>query len=258
MKAKDVMTHCLVSIAPDAPIRDAIARMISHQVSGMPVVDTNGKLVGMVTEGDFLRRAEMRTETPRRRWLELLLGPDWEAGDYVRSHGLMVRDVMSPNTVAVGADTPLADVVNLMEEHAIKRIPVVDAGRILGIVSRADLMTALGSYLIKPKKSVPASDEEIRRTIVNKMKQQPWCPAHSVNVRVRNGVVTLTGTIFSEQQRRAIQVLAESVDGVKGVHDYLGEYVGGPSAAPALGSRPMSKPAGSGARGGRRSDPVVY
>jgi CBS domain-containing protein len=247
MKAKDVMTHCLVSIPPDAPIRDAIARMISHQVSGMPVVDTNGKLLGMVTEGDFLRRAEMRTQAPRKRWLELLMGPGWEAGDYVRSHGLVVRDVMSPNTVAVGTDTPLADVVNLMEEHAIKRIPVVDAGRVVGIVSRADLMTALGTYLMKPKKTARASDDEIRRSIVSEMKKQPWCPAHSVDIRVRNGVVTIKGTIFDERQRRAIQVLAENIDGVKGVHDHLGEYLGGRSAPAPSGGR-IPKPASSAAR----------
>ena len=107
MKAKDVMTHCLVSITPDAPIRDAIARMISHQVSGMPVIAADGTLVGMVTEGDFLRRTEMHTEAPRRRWLELLLGPASEASEYVRSHGHSVRDVMSPDPVTVDPHAPL-------------------------------------------------------------------------------------------------------------------------------------------------------
>ena len=173
MKAKDVMTHCLVSIAPEAPIRDAIARMISHQVSGMLVIGADGKLVGIVTEGDFLRRAEMHTEAPRRRWLELLLGPGSDAAQYARSHGHTVRDVMSPNVVAVTKESPLSEVVQLMEEHAIKRIPVVDDGRVAGIVSRADLMSALGEYLIKPKKELPASDESISRTIMTEMKRQP-------------------------------------------------------------------------------------
>jgi CBS domain-containing protein len=234
MKAKDVMTHCLVSIAPEAAIRDAIARMISHQVSGMPVIDAEGKLVGMVTEGDFLRRAEMHTEAPRRRWLELLLGPGSEAAGYARSHGNTVRDVMSANVVTVGKDTPLGEVVRLMEEHAIKRIPVIDDGQLVGIVSRADLMFALGEYLTKPKEVASASDESIRRTIVTEMKKQPWCPIQALTIRVRKGFVDLNGTIFDEQQRRALHVLVENVQGVKGLHDHLGEFVAGTgNAAPA-------------------------
>ena len=225
MKAKDAMTHCLVSIAPEAPIQDAIARMISHQVSGMPVIGADGKLVGMVTEGDFLRRGEMHTEAPRRRWLELLLGPGSDATEYARSHGHTVRDVMSPNVVTVGKETPLSEVVHLMEEHAIKRIPVLDDGRVVGIVSRADLMSALGEYLIKPKKVSPASDESIRRTIVTEMKRQPWCPVQSLSIRVRKGFVDLSGTIFDERQRRALHVLVENVQGVKGIHDHLGEFM---------------------------------
>ena len=143
MKAKDVMTHCVVSIAPGAPILEAIGRMISHQVSGMPVIDADGKLAGMITEGDFLHRAETHTEAPRRRWLELLLGPGSPAEEYSRSHGRSVQDVMSPNVITVDAEAPLGEVVRLMEENAIKRIPVVEDGRVVGIVSRADLMAAL-------------------------------------------------------------------------------------------------------------------
>jgi len=225
MKVKDVMTHCLVSVAPETPVRDAIARMISHQVSGVPVVATGGKLVGIVTEGDFLRRAEMHTEAPRRRWIELLLGPGSDAGEYVRSHGHMVRDVMSPNVVAVGKETPLGEVVRLMEEHAIKRIPVVDDGRVVGIVSRADLMSALATFLIKPKKVSPTSDESIRQTILSEMKRQSWCPVQSVSIRVGKGFVYLSGTIFDARQRRALRVLVENVPGVKGLHDHLGEFI---------------------------------
>lgn len=227
MKAKDVMTHCLVGITPDAPIRDAIARMISHQVSGMPVIAADGTLVGMVTEGDFLRRAEMHTEAPRRRWLELLLGPASEASEYVRSHGHTVRDVMSADPVTVNPDASLGEIVDLMENHAIKRIPVLEDGRVVGIVSRADLMSALGTCLIRPKRTVPASDEAIRRTIIAEMKRQPWCPVQSLTVRVRNGFVNISGVIFDQGQRRALHVLVENVEGVKGIRDHTGEFVAG-------------------------------
>jgi CBS domain-containing protein len=220
MKAQDVMTHCLVSIAPEAPIRDAIARMISHQVSGIPVVDAEGSLVGMVTEGDFLRRAETHTEAPRRRWLELLLGSGAAADEYARSHGRTVREVMSTKVIAVGRDAPLNEVVGLMEEHGIKRIPVVDDRRVVGIVSRADLMLALAERLSESTKP-PASDASIRRAIVTEMKKQPWCPVQSLTIRVRRGFVDIEGTILDEGQRRAIHVLVENVQGVKGVHDHL-------------------------------------
>ena len=220
MKAKDVMTHCVVSISPDAPVVDAIARMVSHQVSGMPVIDAAGQLVGMVTEGDFLRRAEMHTEAPERRWLELLMGPASSADDYARSHGRTVRDVMSPHVFTVREESPLADVVRLMEEHNVKRIPVVDADRVVGIVSRADLMVALAESL-RDSTHAPASDESIREHIAKEMKRQRWCPLHAIRVTVRNGIVDIRGNIFDERQRRALRVLVENCQGVRTLHDHL-------------------------------------
>lgn len=220
MKSRDVMTHGAVSIAPDATVLDAIGRMVAHQVSGMPVVDAAGRLVGMVTEGDFVRRFETGTEQPRRRWLELLAGSGPGADAYARAHGHRVRDVMTPEVISVGSDTPLGEVVRLMEEHAIKRLPVVDDGRIVGIVSRADLMLALAQRLDADRHS-RTSDEGIRGRIVSEMKRQSWAPSHSVQVSVREGAVRLQGTIFDERTRRALRVLAEGVDGVKDVEDLL-------------------------------------
>jgi CBS domain-containing protein len=220
MKAKDVMTHCVVSIGPDAPILEAIGRMISHQVSGMPVIDADGKLAGMVTEGDFLHRAETHTEAPQRRWLELLLGPGSPAEEYSRSHGRSVRDVMSPNVITVDAEAPLGEVVRLMEENAIKRIPVVEDGRVVGIVSRADLMAALAERLTESKKQL-VGDAAIRESIIAEMRKQTWCPLHALKVVVRNGVVEVKGTIFDEQQRHALRVLVANVEGVKGFRERL-------------------------------------
>jgi CBS domain-containing protein len=220
MKAKDVMTHCVVSIPPEAPILDAIARMLSHQVSGMPVINAQGQLVGMVTEGDFVRRAEIHTEAPERRWIELLLGPASSADDYARSHGRTVRDVMSPHVITVGEESPLAEVVRLMEEHSVKRMPVVDGDRVVGIVSRADLMVALAESL-RESKHAPERDESIRESIVTEMKRQTWCPLHAIKVTVRNGVVDIRGEIFDERQRRAVRVLIENCKGVRTLHDHL-------------------------------------
>jgi CBS domain-containing protein len=194
--------------------------MIARQVSGLPVIDGDGHLVGMVTEGDFLRRAETQTEAPRRRWLELLLGPGSPAEDYARSHARSVRDVMSPRVVTVGPETALGEVVRLMEEHAIKRLPVTDDGRVVGIVSRADLMSALAEVLSKPGKT-PADDDSIRRKILGEMRKQAWCPFDTLKVAVRDGVVELGGEIFDEGQRRALRVLVENLGGVKRVRDRL-------------------------------------
>lgn len=220
MKAKDVMTHCVISIAPEASILQAITRMISHEVSGMPVIDAGGRLVGMITEGDFLRRAETETAAPRRRWVEMLLGAGSEAEEYARSHGRMVCDVMSSSVITVQQDTPLEDVVGLMEENAIKRIPVVDGGRVVGIVSRSDLMTAVAERFSETKAS-SASDHSIRGKIMTEMKQQTWAPLHSVKVIVRDGVVELQGVIYDERQRHGLHVLVQNIDGVKAVQDKL-------------------------------------
>lgn len=220
MKAKDVMTHSVVTIAPEAPIREAITRMIDHRISGMPVVDADVGLVGILTEGDLLRRTETGTDAPRRRWLELLLGPGSSADEYAHTHGRVVRDVMSAAVISVGMEAPLAEVVRLMEENSIKRVPVVDGKRLVGIVSRADLISALGEHLANEPGS-PATDESIRRTIIAQMKRQTWCPSHSIEVAVRHGMVRFEGMIFDERERRALHVLTENVAGVEGIDDQL-------------------------------------
>lgn len=218
MKAKDVMTSAVVTIPPDATLREAIERMVSCRISGMPVVGGDGKLVGMLTEGDLVRRTEMGTEAPRRRWLELLLGPASGADEYSRTHGLRVQDVMSPHVVTVGPGASLPQVVRLMEEHDIKRVPVVENDKVVGIVSRADLVTAL-MHQLAPASEEQGSDESIRRRIVAKMKREPWCPSHSLRVSVRDGVAVVDGMIFDERERRALHVLLERTDGVRAIED---------------------------------------
>lgn len=220
MKAGDLMTHCVVTIAPEASVSEAIARMISHQVSGMPVVDDDGRLVGIVSEGDFLRRHELHTDGPPRRWLELLQGPGAPAEDYARSHGLTVDEVMSREVVSVGPDAELREIVRLMDEHAVKRVPVIEDGRVVGIVTRADLMSALAATLDARKPSADA-DGSVREKVLHEMKRQTWCPMHGIVVEVRHGVVTVRGVIFDERQRRALHALVESVPGAKSMRDEL-------------------------------------
>jgi len=238
MKASDVMTHAVVTIRPEATLRDAIGRMIEHRISGLPVVDEDVGLVGIVTEGDLVRRAETGTEAPMHRFAELLLGPGPSAEAYARRHGRQVSDVMTRDVVTVGRDTPLADVVRLMEERSIKRVPVVAGRRVVGIVSRADLMAALRERLEVGARS-GSSDESIRARIEGEMKRQSWCPSHSVKVAVRDGCVRLDGAIYDERERLGLHALVANVDGVRGIDDQLacveplsGTLIGQPPANP--------------------------
>ena len=140
MKAHDVMTWGAITIEPEALIIRAVRLMLQNKISGLPVVDANGRLVGMVTEGDFLRRNEISTERRRPRWLEFLLGPGKLAAEYVQASGCKVREIMTPEPKTITPETPLDEVVRLMERHRIKRLPVVQDGKLVGIVSRADLV----------------------------------------------------------------------------------------------------------------------
>ena len=223
MKAKDVMTRYVISITPDSSIAQAIARMVNHGVSGMPVIDEDGRLLGMITESDFLRRVETDTDSERqssRRWGELLLGAGAGAEVYSRTHGRRVRDVMSEEVITASPDASLGDIVGLMEQNAIKRIPVLEDGRVVGVVSRSDLMTAVAERLneVKPH---PASDQAIRARISSEMKQQTWAPLHSVKVTVHEGIVELNGIVYDERQRSALHVLVRNVDGVSDIRDKL-------------------------------------
>jgi CBS domain-containing protein len=218
MKAHDVMTWGAITVEPEASVARAVRLMLQNKISGLPVVDGEGRLVGMVTEGDFLRRGELGTQRQRPRWLEFLLGPGRLAAEYVQSSGQKVIEIMTIEPKTITPDTPLADVVRLMERHRIKRLPVVQDGKLVGIVSRANLLHALASVAAEVK--APAGDDAtIREQILAECARQPWAP--HVNVVVRDGVVGLWGIITDERERQAFMVAAENVTGVKAVHDHL-------------------------------------
>jgi CBS domain-containing protein len=220
MKAKDVMTSPVVSVEQDSTVLQAVRIMLQRRVSGLPVVDKEGKLIGMVTEGDFLRRAETDTQRRRPRWLEFLVGPGRLAAEYARSHGRKVSEVMTPDPITVREETPLEDIVALMEKRQIKRVPVVDGDHVLGIVSRANLLHALAS-VAREAKPAEQNDEAIRALLLAELGKQPWAPVALISPIVRDGVVELWGTITDERERRALVVAAENVPGVTAVRDHL-------------------------------------
>ena len=219
MKAKDIMTRRVISISPDASILEAAHLMLQHRISGLPVVDPAGVLIGIVTEGDFLRRAETGTEQRRPRWLELVLGGR-AAADFTHSHGRKVEEVMSDSPYSVSEDATLDEIVSLMERHRIKRVPVMRDAHLVGIVSRANLMRAMIS-IARSAQPPAQSDLDIRSRIMTEMDTQKWAPVALVEVTVNKGVVDLWGTILDERDRTALKVLAENVPGVKAVNDHM-------------------------------------
>ena len=220
MNAADVMTERLLSVGPDTAITEAVRVMLDNNVSGLPVVDGGGRLLGIVTEGDFLRRAETGTERRRSRWLEFLLGPGRLAADYVHTHGRKVEEVMTRDVVSVSEDAPLDAIVRLMERRRIKRVPVLRAGKVVGIVSRANLLRALASVAGELRPAA-ASDAELRRLVLAEIEKQPWSSGNAINVVVRDGVVQFWGVISDERQRDALRVMVENIGGAKGVADNL-------------------------------------
>jgi len=220
MNAADIMTPRVVSVVPDASILEAVQLMLANRISGLPVITENGKLVGIVTEGDFLRRAETGTQHRRSRWLELFMGAGKLAQEYVQTHGRKVSDVMTPDPVTASEDTPLDVVVRLLEERRIKRLPVVRSGVVVGIVSRANLLHALAS-LARERPNEDQSDAAIRAQIYAELNRQRWIPKDFINVVVRNGAVEVWGAILDERERQAVRVAVENVPGVKHISDHL-------------------------------------
>jgi CBS domain-containing protein len=239
MIASDVMTRHVISIAPDATVEDAVKMMLAHGISGLFVVDAAGELVGVVTEGDLLRRDELGTERHRPWWLRLLVSPSRQATEFFHAHGHHVRDVMTAQVISVPEDAPLEDVVAAMEKHRIKRVPVAREGRVIGVLSRSDLLRALLPRA-RTAAPMPADDRAIRTAIMDALEKQPWAPRTTLNATVTDGVVDLWGSVGSDEERHGVRVLAENIPGVKAVHDHLvyiepytGTVIDGPQDCPA-------------------------
>jgi CBS domain-containing protein len=220
MLAGDVMTRDVAFVHPKTPIIAAVEKIVQARISGVPVVDDDGTLVGILTEGDLLRRVELGTAPHHSNFLNFLRGPGLAALEYVKTHTLAVEDVMTRDPVTVGADAALSEVVSCMERSHVRRVPVVDGVKLVGIVSRADLVRSL---LQRMKAAAPEdrADEDVRRDIVAEMNRQGWHSLCNVKVAVQDGKVTLTGLAQSEPVFRALRVAAESTPGVKDVDNQV-------------------------------------
>ena len=219
MRAHQIMTKNVIAVTPHTSIQDAAQIMLQTHVSGLPVVDDAGRLVGIISESDFLRRGEIGTGRRRPAWLQFFLGAGSAAADFVHERGRKVEDVMTQDPVTVGEETPLEDLVRLMEKNDIKRLPVMRGKALAGIVTRSNLLQAVAS-LAHEIPDPTADDDHIRERIARVVNATDWRPI-GFEVTVRNGIVHLHGIITTDQARQATIVAAENTAGVKEVHDHL-------------------------------------
>jgi CBS domain-containing protein len=240
MRAMDVMTTNVITVDPDTSVQDVAALLSERGISGVPVVDTDNRVIGIVSEGDLLHRVETGTErrpdraTGRRRswWLDTIGRDEELARDYVKSHGRTVRDVMTREVISVGDTTELADIASLLETKRIKRVPVVKDGKLVGIVSRANLVRVLAAAGSRLTTDAAVDDRTIRQSLLAELKDQEWVHTWAADIIVRDGVVHIwVSDDRPEEERRALRVAAENIPGVRGVEEHI---VPAPMVPPAF------------------------
>ena len=220
MKASDIMSTDVVTVGPKASVQEVAELLLKHRISGVPVVDDKGRVLGMVSEGDLLRRADAGTGHERSWWLKLLLGSEGLAREYIHEHSPEIADVMSREIITASPDTPVSDLAEILEKHRIKRLPIVKDGKLIGIVSRANLLHALVS--LRPHiPERPVADSELRETILKRMRDEPWIGTSLVNVTVAAGSADVWGIVDTSAEKKALRVLVETTLGVKAANDNL-------------------------------------
>ena len=227
MRAADVMTTNVITVAPDASVQDVAALLANNGISGVPVVDPSGKLVGLVSEGDLLHRTETgterRVERKRPRWFDTFAGDRDLARDYIKSHSRTVRDIMTPDVITVSETTELDEIANLLETKRIKRVPVLRDGKVVGIVSRSNLVRALVAAKPQSETESDGDDRTIRRKILEELQGQEWASrVWAADIIVREKVVHIwCSDDRSDEERRALRVVAENTPGVRGIEEHI-------------------------------------
>ena len=220
MHAAEIMTRDVITATPQTEVREIVELMLKNRISAVPVVDAAGKVLGMVSEGDLMRRVENKTDRRDSWWLTALFTASNDASSYVKSHGRRAEDVMTRDVVTISEDTPLYKIAQTLEKHHIKRVPVVKDGKLVGIVSRSNLLH--GFSTMQQDAGGTADDRSIREKIINEMTNKLDISESTTNVVVVDGVVTLWGLVDSEAKKKAAGVAAETAAGVKEVHNNLG------------------------------------
>jgi len=221
MKARDVMTSHAISVGPDLPVQAVANSLVKNGISAVPVVGNDGKLLGIISEGDLIRRVETGTERRRSWWLEMISSGRSLAAEFAKTHGLKAEDIMTTFVITADQDMPLHEIAELMERHGVKRVPIVENEQVIGIVSRANLVQALASGT--QDATTEDTDEALREAVIAQLSGQPWGQG-MVNVIVHNGAVDLWGVVDSAEEKKAVRVAAERIPGVRSVNDNLRVY----------------------------------
>lgn len=219
MKARDVMAFPVITVKPNSSIEEVAKTFVQGRISGAPVVDDDGKLVGVISEGDLMYRSEIGTVRPHPYWFLEFAGKEHLAAEYVKARARKAADVMTRKVITASPDSSLNEIAALLENSSIKRVPVVENGELVGIVSRANLIQALASA--PAHLDITPSDTIIRTALLWHLAEQRWADASRLNVIVHDGLVELWGAVNSDAEKQAIRVAAESMAGVRAVIDHL-------------------------------------
>jgi CBS domain-containing protein len=220
MNARDVMVHDVVTVGPDEDVAKALQLLVDHDISALPVVDGERHVIGILSEADLLHRQQIGTEKHRAWWLEAVTPANVLALDYAKSHGRKVAELMSVDVISADEDKSLSELANILEKNRIKRVPILKDGKLVGIVSRSNLIQALASAPSQPENDQLA-DRGIRSAILARLAEQSWTDFGERNIVVTNGVVNLWGLVGSPEEHKALLALAESVPGVREVSDEM-------------------------------------
>jgi CBS domain-containing protein len=221
MQAKDIMTTPVISVSDTSTVQEVAAILLDRRISAVPVVDSSGNVVGIVSEGDLMHRAEAGTGRHRSWWLSLFADKQTLAREFVKEHSRKASDVMTRNVITAAPEAELSAIATLLEKNRIKRVPIIENGRLVGIVSRANLLHAMAALHSESKAAASVvSDSTIREAILARLKEEPWSPSW-VNVTVQNGVVDIWGMASSEAEKEAARVAAEVTRGVVAVKDNI-------------------------------------
>jgi CBS domain-containing protein len=222
MKALDVMVRDVVTVRPDDSVAEAVRRLAEHDVSALPVVDIDDNVVGVISEADLVHREEIGTEKHRSWWLEAVTPASTLAGEFAKSHGRRVEEVMSTDVVSAAEDTPLGEIATILERYRIKRVPILRGGKLVGIVSRSNLIQALASSRTPAAAGSGAdADRKIRSELLDRLGHQDWTDFGERNIIVNSGIVHLWGLVGSQEEHKALLALAEGVPGVVSVADEM-------------------------------------